>query len=391
MKLKRIVYFVLIAVVVFSLTNCGAGTRKAKNIIIMVPDGMGISDVTAARIYKYGNAKERLYFEKLDQIGYQSTHSANSTVTDSAAAASAWACGEKFDNGEISFHVATGKYPKSILQLAKEAGKSAGLVATSTVTHATPGAFGSHVKSRKCEKTIGKWIITETGVDVVLGGGRKMLKSTESEKDECGVFGDYIQVAVDKGYKYIATRQELMNVGGETKLLGLFNDDSLTPVYQREELKVDEPTLAEMTGAALKVLGKNEKGFFMLVEGSQVDWANHQNKFEYQIGEVLGFNDAVKTVLDWINADKNRKRDTLLIVVPDHETGGFALKGPYGKIITEPGQLIEAGWVTPFHTAQDTIIWSQGPYSQHLGKAIDNTDVFYIMKAALYGEEYPVK
>lgn len=391
MTLKRIVFLVFIVVLAFSLTNCGAGARKAKNIVIMVPDGMGIADVTAARIYKYGNSSERLHFEKLEQIGYQSTHSANSTVTDSAAAASAWACGEKFVNGEISFHKKTEKFPKSILELAKETGKSTGLVATSTITHATPGAFGAHVGNRKCERKIAGQYLTKTGVDVLLGGGKKVFVSTEEEKDACGVYGDFIKVAKENGYKYITTRGELNGSTAEKKLLGLFTDGGMTPMVEKTEKESEEPTLAEMTGTALKILEKNEEGFFMLVEGSQVDWANHQHKLEYQIGETLAFNDAVKVVLDWINADKSRKRNTLLIVVPDHDTAGFAVKGPYGKLIEEPGQYVDAGWVSSSHTAEDTIIWSRGPYSQHLGRAIDNTDVFHIMKAALYGEEYPGK
>lgn len=148
--------------------------ESAKNIIFMVPDGMGLSNVTATRIYLNGPNGDRLSFEKLPTIGYQSTHSANSTVTDSAAAASAWATGEKFNNGEISCHsedTVCIESPATILELAKEEGKATGLVATSTITHATPASFAAHVNSRKCETEIARQYIEESGVDVLLGGG----------------------------------------------------------------------------------------------------------------------------------------------------------------------------------------------------------------------------
>jgi alkaline phosphatase len=106
----------------------------------------------------------------------------------------------------------------------------------------------------------------------------------------------------------------------------------------------------------------------------------------YQIGEMLEFDRAVKVVLDWVEADKSRRENTLIIIVPDHGCGGFAIKGPYGKTFAQPGEYIEDGWVSKQHTGEDTIIRSQGPYSEFLGKAIDNTDIFHIMKAALTGD-----
>ena len=146
---------------------------NAKNIIFMVPDGMGISNVTAARIFQNGPDGARLTMETLDVIGYQSTHSENSTVTDSAAAGSAWAAGEKFANGEISCHSVDGvcvENPMTILEIAKTKGKATGLVATSTITHATPAAWAAHTNSRQCQAEIGRQYIEETAVDILLGG-----------------------------------------------------------------------------------------------------------------------------------------------------------------------------------------------------------------------------
>ena len=155
---------------------------KARNIIFMVGDGMGLAHVTAARIFKNGPDGESLHLETLPTIGYQRTHSASDSLTDSAAAASAWANGEKFNNGEISCHDddQDGRCEPTpsptILEIAKAKGRVTGLVVTSTVTHATPAAFGSHVPSRRCEKEIARQYIQVTEVDVILGGGPKEIQ-----------------------------------------------------------------------------------------------------------------------------------------------------------------------------------------------------------------------
>jgi alkaline phosphatase len=373
-----------------NVAKAGNDAKKARNIIFMVPDGMGLADVTAARIYKNGYNGGRLCFESLDEIGYQSTQSANSTVTDSAAAASAWAAGEKFANGEISYHSKDKTYNKTILELAAMEGKATGLVVTSTITHATPAAFGAHVHSRKCETEIGRQYIFDTRVDVLLGGGIGVNRPPCSlAKTESADVDTLIKEAQGQGYQLVKNKAELKNAvaGGAGKVLGIFTSDYPTRAKTPEYFRVDpsksypegEPTLAEMTRAALGILEKDKDGFFLLVEGSQVDWGNHANKIDYQISETLGFDQAVSVVLDWLKADKSRAAETLLIIVPDHECGGFAINGPYGSL-SKAGDIVQPGWTSNNHTAVDTIIWSQGPGSLQLGKSIDNTDIYEIMK-----------
>ena len=359
---------------------------SAKNIIFMVPDGMGLSNVTATRIYKNGLDGAPLSFETLKHIGYQRTYSANSTITDSAPAASAWACGEKFNNGEISFHGDGRPFKPSILELAKKKGKSTGLVATSTITHATPAAFGAHVVNRNCENEIARQFIEVTGVDLLLGGGVDKFKSVKA--DACGTSGDFIQKAQDRGYEVAYSKTELDNAvaDGSKKILGLFNKSGLTPEYTRAA-GISEPRLPEMTVAALKILEKNKHGFFLMVEGSQVDWANHAKDYPYQLGEMLAFDESVKVVRNWINADEDRKENTLLIVVADHDTGGFAINGPQSALL-KAGETVEAGWTTGNHTGVDTIIWSEGPGSKELAKFIDNTDIYGVMVKAMGGSKH---
>jgi len=326
----------------------------------------------------------------LPTIGYQKTHSADSSITDSAAAASAWANGEKYRNGEISCHddnrdgICKPTPGPTILQTAKEKGKSTGLVATSAVTHATPAAFGAHVPSRGCENEIARQYVQVTEVDVILGGGVQRFISTEDKADSCGTFGNFITAAEENGYEIVLTEQELEKavVTGAHKLLGLFASDGKSPelfrVLPENTYPGGEPTLPKMTAAALEILEKDKDGFFLLVEGSQIDWANHRHNVPYQVGETLAFDAAVKVVLDWLNEEPSRKSTTLIIIAPDHETGGFAIHGVEGENY-KSGDLVEDAWATQGHTATDVVIWSQGPGSQDLGRAIDNTEVYKVM------------
>ena len=137
-----------------------------------------------------------------------------------------------------------------------------------------------------------------------------------------------------------------------------------------------------MTAAALKILEKDRDGFFLLVEGSLVDKANHRNNYPMQLGEVLAFDEAVAVVRDWIKADRKRTDETLLIVVADHETGGFAVTGPDSSL-PAPGGTLETAWTGKGHSAVDTMVWSEGPGSENLARAIDNTDIYQVMAGAL--------
>jgi alkaline phosphatase len=347
----------------------------------MVPDGMGMADVTAARIYKYGRNPIPLNFETLDHIGYQRTFSANSIVTDSAAAASAWACGEKFANGEVCCHRDGRVTKSSILELARKSGRSTGLVVTDSISGATPAAFGAHVRSRDCQKEIARQYLAENKVDVLLGGGQGVF--TAEKPDPCGTGGNLLQLAEVNGYVAVSNRKEMERAveGGAKKLLGLFHECALTPEYLRTT-ETSEPRLPEMASAALKVLARNTDGFFLLIEGSLVDNANHKNDFLFQVGEVLAFDKTAAVVRKWIDADPKRKRETLLIVVSDHETGGFAITGP-ASARSGNDHEVEAAWTGKGHTGVDTIIWSSGPGSERLGRAIDNTDLYGIMADAL--------
>lgn len=392
----------------------GDVSASLTNIIFMVPDGMGLSNVTAARIYKNGVDGDPLYMETLPFIGYQRTHARNSTVTDSAAAASAWASGDKFNNGEISCIDDDGDgqcdgtrvNEKTILELAQDQGMATGLVATSDITHATPAVWGAHVHSRYCGQEIFRQLIAHD-IDVLLGGG-----VAENREGRCALpqtDDDLIGQAMDAGYTYATTASEMTAGSDASKLLGLFNQGGLTPLYIRSANST-QPTLNQMTETALTILEKDPEGFFLMVEGSQIDWANHANDIKYQLEESVDFDNAVKTVLDWIAEKPEREAQTLLVVVADHDTAGFAVNGPYGRQAVsgetaedyylqardyETGEIgdpeyvfdedgfsvmapdIQAGWTSGDHTAVDTLIWSNSPA---FARPMDNTDLYGIMK-----------
>lgn len=384
--------------------------RKVKNIIFMVPDGQGLSNVVAARVFKNGPSGAPLYQETLENIGYQHTYSADSLVTDSAAAASAWAMGEKYNNGEISCHGDEDQTCKNesltILELAKARGMATGLVVTSQISHATPAAFGAHTYSRNCGLEIARQYIAETGVDVIMGGG--IYKAD----NPCDVYEDnfkgvedrrqyIIDLATENGYTFIAEKAAMQAATSTTtkkgqvnKVLAMFEQNGTGEGKTPELFWVDgsaypatEPTLAEMTTTALDILKHDRDGMFLMIEGSQIDWEDHAHNATGQIAESLAFDQAVKVVLDWINSDPKRKEQTLLIVVADHETGGFAVNGPYGGL-PEAGTIVEPGWTSDNHTAVDTIIYSQGPGSDALNCAVDNTQLFYVMKSVLKNNHF---
>jgi alkaline phosphatase len=274
-----------------------------------------------------------------------------------------------------------------------------GLVVSSQISHATPAAFGAQVHSRQCGSEIARQYIEEADVDVILGGGVYRTSSSHN----CQVYGDsfywdqedIIELAENHGYAHVGALDELTDavMDGENRILGLFKDYEYgkTPEMFRLNRYVDEPypnypagepTLPEMTQAALDVLQRDRDGFFLVVEGSQIDWANHANDLHYQMAEMLAFDEAVKVVLDWANQASYRRKKTLIVVVADHETGGFAVNGPYGTL-REAGEFVQDGWTTGGHTAVDTIIWAQGPRARSLGRAVDNTDLYQVMLDAL--------
>ena len=291
-------------------------TEKPKNIILLIGDGMGPSAIKALRKFKAEqgySANRRLSFDDY-LLGSINTDSIDDSenITDSAAAATAFATGRKTINGAVSVDSHSQPFT-SVLELAKRRGMSTGMVVTSSVTHATPAAFASHHIDRDEEADIADQYFDvqwnqKPHIDVLLGGGRKYF----ARKDR-----NLIAEFKTKGYQVVVTREQLLNSKNE-KLLGLFARDGLDMSWDRTG---DTPSLAEMTKVALAALSSNEKGFFLLIEGSQIDWAAHANDIVGVISEMQDFESAFKVTVEF--AEKNS--DTLVLATADHGTGGLSI------------------------------------------------------------------
>lgn len=328
---------------------------KVKNIIFCIGDGMGLGQINLARLRAVG-LDGKLYMEKMPFTGLIRTHSANETITDSAAAATAMATGFKTENAMIGI-TPDGKKHLTILEAARNKGLATGLVVTSRITHATPAAFAAHVKNRKMEKKIAKHLI-KNKVNVIMGGGREYFLPKTDPDSKRTDNKNLITKAKNAGYVYVETAQDLKNAEGPY-LLGLFQLGPLTTNHP-------EPSLSQLTKKAIEILSKDEDGFFLMIEASQIDWAGHANDFNNTIKQTLLFDLAVKTAIDFALADKH----TLVVVTADHETGGIITMG------TElQKKKIDISWAATGHTSMPVILYAFGPHADKFTGLWDNTQI----------------
>lgn len=342
---------------------------KVKNIIFLIGDGMGLSQVSAARIKAVGPGG-RLHMDRMPVTGLITTYSANGLVTDSAAAGTALSTGYKTNNGMIGVSP-EGRRLTSILEEAKGRGMATGLIATSTITHATPASFASHVNSRKEEATIATHLLGNK-VNILLGGGKEFFIPSSSPGSKREDERNLIDEAKEKGYFFIQTKEELQEANSDY-LLGLFQLGALTT-------NLPEPTLAELTHKAINLLSQNKKGFFLMVEGSQIDWASHGNDMDNTIKQTLLFDEAVKVTIDFALKDKH----TLVIVTADHETGGMGING--GNL---NDRELEIGWTTKGHTGVVVPLYAFGPQGEEFMGLHDNTDIPRIIAKVLGITPFP--
>jgi alkaline phosphatase len=328
--------------------------EEVKNIILFIGDGMGVSQVFSGMTANKGN----LNLEYLKYIGFSKTQAYDDFITDSGAGATAIASGVKSYNGAIGVNHDTVKVP-TLIELAEAKGLSTGLIATSSITHATPACFISHQKSRSLHEAIALDFL-QTDIDVVIGGGRRYFAN---RSDGVSLF----PLLQKSGYKIITNRSQL-TMNNEHKFYALLNEGSLPKAKERKNF------LTHATQVALNLLEKNEKGFFLMIEGSQIDWGGHENDTNYIVEEMLDMDRAIGAALEFAA----QKGQTLIICTADHETGGMALES--GN--TDAGQ-IEADYTSSGHTAVMVPVFSIGPGAEEFIGIYENTDLFYKMKSAL--------
>jgi len=337
------------------MASCSA-TKKAgssnspeiKNVILMIGDGMGLPGVYAAMTVS-GNP---LNIERCKIIGLQKTYSANNYITDSGASGTAMATGFKTKNGAIGVDTA-GNHVKSILEIAEENGLSTGLVSTSAITHATPASFIAHQSSRGSYENIASDIL-KTDIDVFIGGGYDHFAK---RKDKLNL----IDTLKFRGYEVETVLSAILN-SSSLKLAGL-----TAPVQNPYRLKGRGDMLPASSGKAIEILSKNPKGFFLMIEGSQIDWAAHDQRADTVVDETLDFDKAVGVALDFAEKEGH----TLVIVTADHETGGVTIVGG-----NRTARTVKLNFSTKNHTAVMVPVYAYGPGAEEFTGIYDNTDIF---------------
>ena len=336
--------------------------NKVRNVILVIGDGMGPQQLGMLFAYAHlapgsmvpdrTSALELL--AQQGDVALVRTEPYGAVVVDSAAAATQLACGEMSGSEMIGANY-LGESVPSVLEIAKQLGKSTGLVSDTRLTHATPAAFAAHQPHRKMENEIASDIL-ENQVDVLLSGGLcYWVPQNVNDKSSpaylavvqmIGGLFDPTSKRQDNRNLLVEARQDYQLVFDYTALadvtkgrvLGLFADSTMhDAIDERNALNNadrTEPTLAEMTDKALELLSQNPKGFFLMVEGGQIDWCGHNNDAGCMLHELLQLDDAVRLIYQWA---KDRD-DTLVLVTADHETGSFGFSYS-GTPIPEPETL----------------------------------------------------
>lgn len=287
----------------------------AKNVIVFVGDGMGPSTVTAARWYKTQNNMGPLYVDSLPYTAVVTTESANSIVTDSAPAATALFSGHETNNGMINWY--DNKTYRTILDDARDAGLSTGLVTTTRITHATPAGCYARIADRDDELTIARQLY-DANVDVIMGGGRQFFLNNTTADPESGKPGkrtdaNLVEAFKAKGYKYVWNESAFQSLGNKGKVLALFEPSHMQYEADRAADAGGEPSLAGMTEKAIRILSQDRDGYFLMVEGGRIDHASHEGKAYKTVTDTIAFDDAVAKAAGMVDL-----KDTLIIVVADH-------------------------------------------------------------------------
>ncbi|RQO76544.1 alkaline phosphatase [Pedobacter sp. KBW01] len=289
------------------------GSKKAKNIIMMVSDGMSTGTLNMADLYAnrtFGRSSKwlGLYRDNKAVRALMDTASASSMVTDSAAASSSWGGGIRVKNGSLNVGM-NGEKPQPILQKFKEKGKKVGCVTTVPITHATPAGFCVNIDNRGGQDLIAE-IYLGLKFDVMMGGGSKYFGEKRAG-------GNLLPKFLTQGYKVAENRNEMLALDKSKPVLGLFAEDGLPYEIDRlhdVKLQKEVPTLAEMTMKAIELMKDNPQGFALQIEGGKVDWAAHSNDLSGLIFDQLAFDEAVGKVIEFAEKDG----ETLVIITTDH-------------------------------------------------------------------------
>jgi len=339
----------------------GCAQNKPKNIIFLIGDGMGLSQLS----YGVLTQTKTSNFERLPVVGLSKTESSSSKITDSAAGATAFAIGEKTYNGAIGVD-SLKKTKQTILELAEQKGLATGMITTCAITHATPAAFIAHQPYRRMYEEIAMDFL-KTDIDVFIGGG---FNHFSKRKDSLNL----TSTLTKKGYKIYTNEYDLFHDDTPTTKIAALVAAEHLPKMQDGRGDYESKAFAK----ALEVLTPNKQGFFLMIEGSQIDWGGHENDATYVQQEVWDFDQVLGKVIDFAEKDGN----TLVVVTADHETGGLALTPKTGYKGEEYGEIAPS-FTSKGHSATMVPVFAYGPSAEQFMGIYDNTAIFWKMKNLL--------
>lgn len=334
---------------------------SAKNVILLIGDGMGMGQISAGT---YAN-NNKTNLERFPTVGLHKPHASSHLITDSAAGATAFACGVKTFNGAIGVNKDSVAVT-TILEEAETKGLKTGLVATSTIVHATPASFIAHNASRRAYEEIAEDFL-DTDVDFFAGGGKKFFD--RREKDDRNL----IEELKTKGYTmetYLSEDAAIkMSMEKSEKFGYLTSDEDPLPYLQGRDYLIN----TSMNGINFLNVRADQSGFFMMIESSQIDWGGHANNQEYILSEFQEFDQLLGKVLDWAEQDG----ETLVVVTADHETGGFTIhhESTMDSLITN--------FTSTKHTGDFIPVFAYGPQSEKFSGLYENNAIYGKMRSAL--------
>jgi len=358
MKTKPLLFLLL--AVFFACAEKEFKTKAPKNVILLISDGTGLSQISAAYYYK----DSKTNYSRFEHIGLITTHSSIEDITDSAASGTAFATGKKTYNGGIGI-LEDSTTVENIVEMASKKGVKTGLVATSSITHATPASFYAHVVDRDYEQNIALQL-SNSEIDYFAGGGKKFFNNRLDNNN-------LYELLKSNGFGIDTLGLATFDVIKSHKKQGfLLSGDGMPKMNEGRGDFLSEATLL-----GINFLHQNDTPFFLMSEGSQIDWAGHDNDTEYLISELIDFDETIGRVLDFAEQDG----ETLVIVTSDHETGGFTLAGENytakdGNIYSSYTKL-DPKFSTGGHSATLIPVFAYGPGSELFSGVYDNSDIFH--------------
>ena len=350
MRIKFKIYTQIFLAILFVAEIHAKTLEKPKSVILFIGDGLGVSQLTAAIMNNVGSN-----FMRFTNGGLVLTSASNSWITDSASSATAISTGVKTYNGAIGVDDDQNDL-KVLVEYASELGLSTGLIATSSITHATPASFAAHNASRHKEFEIALQL-SESDLDVIIGGGLKFFLPEDGEgkrKDNRNLLNEM----KNRNFAVVYNMEDLLSLDKEKtdKVIALLSYEAI------DKKKNPSLKLADMTAVAIQILGENEKGFFLMVEGSQIDWEAHDNEYEKMLFQLEDFNEAVGVGLDYA-ATRN---EVLILVTADHETGGLTLLQGVHR-----SNEFEEKWSTHGHSGSSVPLLATGAGSELFGGVME--------------------